>query len=1617
MPVSSVEAAGLEAQRVSLTDAQVQILAATFQRLLPVAVAGDVAYARFLSTGVIRTLLAHRDFEVLHWAVYGVGHGDSPSWIRGERAVELREEKKKPLLLLVDESQPDAGMDGIFSAGRELDEKLFFDDAARHLESQVGRRTWELVKQAKVQARRLGAIKPLPPWQEFLFQSQASDHRALGRALAWLGLWPVRVDRELTDKDIEKAHTLSSRLLIEHSALQSAAERVAALLLHEPTLEQKALLTEVSRLAERQPAHLVTMQIATNSRFESIWLGQIALGIFDPRALSSLRVDPWRSGPRKTVGQWCGLEERGAELHYVIDSEHPEDSKRLTVRWRVKPEDLPKAFVDYQVEIRSGRDILASKSVSHREKPIQECRFIGSDFQIEEGDKFVAEVVVRTGDFESAGSEQFLVYFGQAEQSPAKTPKATARTMVEGLAVCPDRAAFLKLAEGYDGGVYTEQEGVIRAVAPELQVTVPYPALLKVLEQDWHQHGGAVGRWQVQVRADGALLGHPRFVPMTSTQAPPGSWSRVETATRSWAETLARGPSLLAWVPVGSNDPSEYVNAWAAALEGTDPDVGLAFTVEVQNADGACRGFIVLPMHPLRVAWQHAFAKLVEYVRYERSEVAAHNLASVLAPLDGANFPMFMPGPTQGEGFVFGDALDFNAVAMISAEDPDPTSTIALLTTLWNGGDVSAAASLSARPAATADLVAEQLKRYRELNPQYLTLKVLGVKTGNGASLAHALKEGTQNSTGDDLSEEESRGNEMAVELDLLVSSDADNDLIGQFFSRSNRLRRQSKSDAADHRWMNETISRSGNRSVPRFTWAKRSGANAIRPAHVGIVFHPLTAATRVTADVPPVMPFHAYGLYQPVATKPGSGPDTWDSWLPALDKGQKHPAGRMFSDRVTRLQIRLAHLTAARMGGAPGARPVLTVAADRSSRQLLQRLHDACDWVVTVDRHLPSASMAGIAALNSGHRAVIVDRAPERADLSALQLVTSTAKGAGLEGTFDQYARDIGVSVSAEPGGPSLLDDLKALSGRTAIRLASPDHMVQRAIGLALFYRCGREFGGSEPWPVLGDGFLIPHDEVQQIFGEGTADTLAYVKASGRGALRVSFFRVEFVRYLLGVRRAEQMEASEKAFQASAQAWQRLLSPNASSVLGMLNRMRLGQLIQFYAEQALETGLDSRAHQRVQRAVADLIASEGDVSTAVELTGQDQAIIFSPEFQGNPQQMDLRDGAMWLCATAAGASPEAGRQVDVLPPEDQGGEDESTPETVTDESCDGRERRPQETVAVLGTTGTGERVGWNVSTKSNPHLMVVGLPGMGKTTTLINITAQLAQQGVIPIVFSYHDDMDEKLAQRLDPLSRVTYQSLGFNPMIVPDTGSQPYVDNVGMIRDIFGAIFPELGDVQLGQIREALKQSYQEQGWSLSQRGPVPPFRRFFDILKTSPKPDKGIMQRLGELSDYELFDAGGRVRSLLDDPNPVVVQLHQSGNQMVQTAFALFVLHSLYQDMLARGTQQRITHAIIFDEAHKASKLNLLSTMAKEARKFGISFILASQESRDFDDSMYTAVGSYLSLRVNESDARAIAKVMAQSSSSRKIADSLKSLTRYEGLFYTEGLRAPKHVKLQE
>ena len=195
-------------------------------------------------------------------------------------------------------------------------------------------------------------------------------------------------------------------------------------------------------------------------------------------------------------------------------------------------------------------------------------------------------------------------------------------------------------------------------------------------------------------------------------------------------------------------------------------------------------------------------------------------------------------------------------------------------------------------------------------------------------------------------------------------------------------------------------------------------------------------------------------------------------------------------------------------------------------------------------------------------------------------------------------------------------------------------------------------------------------------------------------------------------------------------------------------------------------------------------------------------------------------------------------------------------------------------------------------------------------------------------------------------------------------------------------------------------------------------PEFKRFVEILQAAPKPDRGLrtlLARLAELKDYNFFDLQESRASLWESEQPTVIRIHTTQNDNLQKAFASLIFYGLYKDMFRRGVQDRITHAVIFDEAHRAAGLKLIPTMAKECRKYGISLVLASQEARDFNDSLFSAIANYLVLRLTETDAKALVRKVASSQRERPEIDKIKQMDRFKALYFCEGKSRPSAVDL--
>src|SRR5262249_957892 len=152
-----------------------------------------------------------------------------------------------------------------------------------------------------------------------------------------------------------------------------------------------------------------------------------------------------------------------------------------------------------------------------------------------------------------------------------------------------------------------------------------------------------------------------------------------------------------------------------------------------------------------------------------------------------------------------------------------------------------------------------------------------------------------------------------------------------------------------------------------------------------------------------------------------------------------------------------------------------------------------------------------------------------------------------------------------------------------------------------------------------------------------------------------------------------------------------------------------------------------------------------------------------------------------------------------------------------------------------------------------------------------------------------------------------IDFEGLGFNPLRVIDRDARlAHLDVAGSLRDIFTAIYPELGDIQGERLRRAIKESFAEKGWDNPSAAGThleePAFDRFLEILRNDSKPDRGLrtlLSRLDELDDYGFFRVNEVRSTLWDNTDPTIIRIHTTQNDNLQRAFAALVLYSLYKD----------------------------------------------------------------------------------------------------------------------
>ncbi|GJI98145.1 hypothetical protein RugamoR57_48630 [Duganella caerulea] len=462
----------------------------------------------------------------------------------------------------------------------------------------------------------------------------------------------------------------------------------------------------------------------------------------------------------------------------------------------------------------------------------------------------------------------------------------------------------------------------------------------------------------------------------------------------------------------------------------------------LEDYQGRRRDAVLLgPTHPLRVNWHSAWSRLgqtwMERSRASNREFVVPTRDAVIRQLAPAAFPPVLP---------FGEELGRTALAVdninpfwslyAATDEEDPRGLV---------GEVCAALGLQ-EPAiggATIDsaYLAARVQRYLVQHPYVETLTINAFNAGRAGALAEVLLALQRHPEFSDL-----RYDIRVFVLDPAAPSTAEA-LLELLAPDSGTSAKEADAFSTPTESHLHPKLRLAIRGIKEFR-----DAPDLHAAHLSFLFDLFPAeeiravGVRDTDDSSFV-----HGLVQPFEVEYLED-ERSITWLrrPLHGVAQPLDGAEALSDLLGGISraVSVAVATVACSQYMPHARPVVALSLSADERAMLHQVHEVSDWVFTIDRNL------GIEFFDHRRHSTrpdyLIDHSPDMANAVSHRLAITSRSVAELESLL--------VPILGEYGLPNtgrhalvMLDQLRSLSGRLALKLLSSSSQRAEAMGLAL--------------------------------------------------------------------------------------------------------------------------------------------------------------------------------------------------------------------------------------------------------------------------------------------------------------------------------------------------------------------------------------------------------------------------------------------------------------------------------------------------------------------------------------------------------------------------------------
>jgi DNA phosphorothioation-dependent restriction protein DptH len=324
------------------------------------------------------------------------------------------------------------------------------------------------------------------------------------------------------------------------------------------------------------------------------------------------------------------------------------------------------------------------------------------------------------------------------------------------------------------------------------------------------------------------------------------------------------------------------------------------------------------------------------------------------------------------------------------------------------------------------------------------------------------------------------------------------------------------------------------------------------------------------------------------------------------------------------------------------------------------------------------------------------------------------------------------------------------------------------------------------------------------------------------------------------------------------------------------------------------------------------------------------------------------------------------------------------------------RAQPPQKDIHVLVgfDTTSGQDSFWSPSPNSgtpNPHLLIVGESGAGKTYLAQCVSAELVQQGAPVVIFDFGQGFSarsssKEFAHYARPIEiNAAAEGISINPLTIFPTDVHGPANVSQRIADTFARVYPTIGVQQHAVLRDAIFELFIDAGIDIRRKTtwtrPPPEFASLPGKLEQWSMDKDNPMRRIAasvashistvfvfntfrssglKLDWNDVFAEGGRV---------YIVQLKGLEHQLERVVTELLLWNLIgYIEGLGPGSLRAF---VLLDEAHRLafSAASPTEKLLREARKFGVGLILASQQPEDFSPVAFSNTATKVILNVSD------------------------------------------------